>query len=154
VGLQHLEDETEKHWSSHGERQIALEAAVRAHLESADAAGKQHAREHSEISQALVKLGANQHTLGDNLTAWRIESGGDISIISNRLQQLERILLDGMGHLGTELRAWQERRAGGPIDRFKRWLYGSPKVFAWREEATLTRQVGKRGRRPEADPTP
>ena len=47
-----------------------------------------------------MKLGANQQTLGDNFTAWRIETGGDIGIVSNRLQQLEQNMLDLLGHLG------------------------------------------------------
>jgi hypothetical protein len=146
TSLEHLEDETAKHWSSHGERQIALEGCVRAQLESAEAAGKAHERDFKEISQVLVKLSATQQTLGDNLTAWRIESGGDLSIISNRLEQLERALLDGLGHLGSDLRAWQENHEVGRIDRFKRWLYGTAKVFPWREEAALTDQAGERGR--------
>src|SRR5262249_53023266 len=74
TGLKDLKEETEKHWTSSGERQIALEASVRAHLQSAEAAGKKHERDLNEIYQALVKLGANQQTLGDNFTAWRIES--------------------------------------------------------------------------------
>jgi len=132
TGLSHLKEETEKHWSSNGERQIALEAAVRAHLQGAEDAGKKHERDLNEIYQALVKLGANQQTLGDNFTAWRIESGGDIGIVSNRVQQLEQTVVDLLGHLGANLEAWrQEGRAGGrDRDGFKRWLYGTSKVFA------------------------
>src|SRR5262249_37335777 len=84
-GLRHLEEETKKRWSSNGERQIALEASVRAHLQSTEESAKKHERDLNEIYQALVKLGANQQTLGDNFTAWRIESGGDIGIVSNRV---------------------------------------------------------------------
>jgi hypothetical protein len=147
TGLRHIEEETEKRWSSNGERQIALEASVRAHLQSAEEATKKHGRDLNEIYQALVKLGANQQTLGDNFTAWRIESGGDIGIVSNRLQQLERTVLDLLGHLGTDLRAWrQESRVGGSrMEDFKRWLYGTSKVFAsgWREEAALPSKSGE-----------
>jgi hypothetical protein len=147
TGLRHLEEETEKRWSSNGERQIALEASVRAHLQSADEAAKKHERDLNEIYQALVKLGANQQTLGDNFTAWRIESGGDIGIVSNRVQQLERTMLDLLGHLGTDLRAWrQESRVGGSrVEDFKRWLYGTSKIFAsdWRGEAGLPSKAGE-----------
>ena len=45
AGLQRLQEETERHWSSNGERQIALEASVRAHLQGAEEAGKTHARD-------------------------------------------------------------------------------------------------------------
>ena len=103
LGLQRLQEGTERHWSSNGERQIALEASVRAQLQGAEEAGKTHARDLGEIYQALVKLGANQQTLGDNFTAWRIESGGDIGIVSNRVQQLEQTMLDLLGHFGSEL---------------------------------------------------
>src|SRR5215467_3153540 len=141
TGLRQLEEETEKRWSSNGERQIALEASVRAHLQSAEEAAKKHERDLNEIYQALVKLGANQQTLGDNFTAWRIESGGDIGIVSNRVQQLERTVLDLLDHLGTDLRAWrQESHVGGNrVESFKRWLYGTSKALAsgWREEAAL-----------------
>ena len=145
AGLQRLREETERHWSSNGERQIALEASVRAHLQGTEEAGKTHARDLSEIYQALVKLGANQQTLGDNFTAWRIESGGDIGIVNNRLQQLEQTILDLLGHLGNELQALrQEAREGrGRLGGFKRWLYGTGNVFAagWRDEIPANRQV-------------
>ena len=74
--------------------QIALEASVRAHLQGAEEAGKKHERDLGEVYQALVKLGANQQTLGDNFTAWRIETGGDIGIVNNGLQKLEQTMLD------------------------------------------------------------
>jgi hypothetical protein len=145
--LRHLEEETEKRWSSNGERQITLEASVRAHLQSAEESAKKHERDLNEIYQGLVKLGANQQTLGDNFTAWRIESGGDIGIVSNRVQQLERTVLDLLGHLGTDLRAWrQESRVGGNgAGSFKRWLYGTSKALAsgWREETALPSKAGE-----------
>jgi hypothetical protein len=130
TGLKHLKEETEKHWSSNGERQIALEASVRAHLQGAEDAGKKHERDLKEIYQALVKLGANQQTLGDNFTAWRIETGGDIGIVSNRVQQLEQTVVDLLGHLGANLQTWRQESRGGGRDGFKRWLYGTSKVFA------------------------
>ena len=147
TGLKRLTEETEKHWSSSGERQIALEATVRAHLQSAEEAGKKHERDLNEIYQALVKLGANQQTLGDNFTAWRIESGGDIGIVSNRLQQLEQTMLDVLGRLGADLRAWRQQRGkeSRRRDGFKRWLYGTGNVFAWREEATPTGKGAAKG---------
>jgi Clp amino terminal domain, pathogenicity island component len=143
VGLQRLQEGTERHWSSNGERQIALEASVRAQLQGAEEAGKTHARDLGEIYQALVKLGANQQTLGDNFTAWRIESGGDIGIVSNRVQQLEQTMLDLLGHFGSELQALRQEShdsAGGRRNGFKRWLYGTGNVFgaSWRDETAPT----------------
>ncbi len=131
-GLLRLQQETERHWSSNGERDIALETSVRAHLQGAEEAGKKHERDLGEVYQALVKLGANQQTLGDNFTAWRIETGGDIGIVSNRLQQLEQNMLDLLGHLGAELQALRLELREGPSNRhgFKRWLYGTGNVLA------------------------
>ena len=145
AGLRRLQEETERHWDSHGERQIALEASVRSHLQGTEDAGKAHARDLSEIYQALVKLGANQQTLGDNFTAWRIETSGDIGIVNNRLQQLEHNVLDLLSHLGNELQALRQQgdarriRFGG----FKRWLYGTGNVIpaGWRSDPSSTRQM-------------
>ena len=106
AGLQRLQQETERHWSSNGERDIALEASVRSHLQGAEEAGKKHERDLGEVYQALVKLGANQQTLGDNFTAWRIETGGDIGIINNRLQQVEQTMA---AMSGSHCSTWRTR---------------------------------------------
>ena len=116
---------------------------MRAQLQGAEEAGKTHARDLGEIYQALVKLGANQQTLGDNFTAWRIESGGDIGIVSNRVQQLEQTMLDLLGHFGSELQALRQGShdsAGGRRNGFKRWLYGTGNVFgaSWRDDTAPT----------------
>jgi ClpA/ClpB-like protein len=142
ASLQRLQEETERHWSSKEERQVALESSVRAQLQGAEDAGKTHARDLGEVYQALLKLGANQQTLGDNFTAWRIESGGDIAIVNNRLQQLEQTTLDLLGHLGAELNALRQdshEGVGGRRNGFKRWLYGTGNVFAagWRDETAV-----------------
>jgi hypothetical protein len=146
AALQLLQEETERHWSSDGERQIALEASVRAHLQGAEEAAKKQERDLGEIYQALVKLGANQQTLGDNFTAWRIETGGDIGIVNNGLQRLEQTTLDLLGHLGSDLHALREEtRAGrgGLFYRFKRWLFGTSNVLeaGWREHTPTTRET-------------
>jgi Clp amino terminal domain, pathogenicity island component len=140
TGLQHLQQETERHWSSNGERQIALEASVRAHLQAAEEAGKKQERDLGEVYQALVKLGANQQTLGDNFTAWRIETGGDIGIVNNGLHQLEQTVLDLLGHLGNDIQAL---RREGYTGGFKRWLYGTGNVSAgsWRDETPAPRHA-------------
>ena len=146
AALRGLQEDAERHWGSTEERQIALDASVKAQLQGAEEASKTHERDLGEIYQALVKLGANQQTLGDNFTAWRIESGGDIGIVNNRLQQLEQTTLDLLGHLGGELQALRQEGhdgAGGRRNGFKRWLYGTGNVFAagWRDEIPATRDV-------------
>ena len=134
AGLQRLQEETERHWSSNGERQIALEASVRPHLQGAEEAGKKHERDLGEIYQALVKLGANQQTLGDNFTAWRIETGGDIGIVNNGLQKLEQTMLTCWAISAATCRRCARRASagGGRRNGFKRWLYGTGNVFAVR----------------------
>jgi hypothetical protein len=121
-------------------------------MQAAEEAVKKQERDLGEIYQALVKLGANQQTLGDNFTAWRIETGGDIGIVNNGLQKLEQTMLDMIGHLGAELHAMRQESDAGGVRRngFKRWLYGTGHVFAsgWREENPPPRQVS-----PTAPPT-
>ena len=55
-----------------------------------------HERDLNEIFEALVKLGTNQQTLANNLEAWRLDSSGDVSIVSNRLENMERTLQDAL----------------------------------------------------------
>ena len=140
TGLSRLQQDTERYWGATGERQIALDASVRAHLQGAEEAAKKHDKDLGEVYQALVKLGANQQTLGDNFTAWRIETGGDIGIVNNGLRQLEQTVLGLFGQLGGELQALQQRTtsvqtASRIRGGFKRWLYGTDSVFGWRGEA-------------------
>lgn len=133
VSLRRLQEASDRNWTSGGERQIALEASVRALLQTAEESNKAYERHLGEIYQALVKLGANQQTLGDNFATWRTETGGDIGIVDNRLQQLEHTILELLGQLGREL---QTLRQGSYVNGawrgngFKRWLYGTNSVFA------------------------
>jgi len=127
-----LRDELERLSTATGERQIALEASIRAQLQGAEEAGKAHERDLAEIYEALVKLGTNQQTLGDNLGTWRVESSGDIGIIGNRLQQMEQTTLDLLTRLGDNVAALRPaggEDAGRRSNGFKRWLYGTTGVL-------------------------
>jgi hypothetical protein len=148
---QRLQKDAERHWQSAGAQQIALETSVRAQLRKAEEASKARERELEEIHQGLAQLGASQQMLADNLAAWRAENGGDIGIVSNRLQQLEHTALDLLDRLNGEVQALHQeyhedeaRRGNG----FKRWLYGTGNVFAtsWRDEAASIRQTLDRPR--------
>jgi hypothetical protein len=131
--FQQIQDENARHWNMAAERMIALEAIVRAHLQGAEDAGKTHDQDLKEVYEALVKLGSNQQTLGNNLNGWRLENSGDVSIISNRLEQLENTILDMLSRVSAEMHnvlddhspAGEPRLANG----FKRWLYGTTQVF-------------------------
>jgi hypothetical protein len=158
--LQRLQERIERQLASSAERQIALEASLRAQLQGAEEARKAHERNLSEIHQGLVKLGANQQMLGENFTAWRGEAGGDIGIVSNRLQQLEHTMLDLLGQLGGELQALRQENHGNGSRRghgFKRWLYGTSSVFTpiRREEAGSASDSGRQAtaRPPGAQPS-
>ncbi|HZT48118.1 MAG TPA: hypothetical protein VFA64_09080 [Hyphomicrobiaceae bacterium] len=153
TGLQRLQAETERRWASSDERQIALEASVRAHLHAAEEASKAHGQVLGEVHQALMKLATSQQTLGDNFATWRSESGGDIGIVSNRVAQLEQTMLDLLSQLGGELQALRQESHGDGGRRsngFKRWLYGTSSVFASRREAPGT----PRTERQPGDPPP
>ena len=158
AGLQRRQDAMERQWTSASERQMALEASVRAQLQAAEEASKAHERTLDHINEVLdtlranqQTLGANQQTLGENLSSWQSESGGDIGIVSNRLQQLEQTVLDALGQLSLEVQALRQesfengaRRGNG----FKRWLYGTGNVLqsSWREEAASMREAAGRPR--------
>jgi hypothetical protein len=129
ASLRRLQEASDRNWTSGGERQIALEASVRAQMQTAEEANKAYERHLGEIYEALVKLGANHQTLGDNFAAWRTETAGDIGILNNRLQQLEQLL----GQLGSHLQLLGRQQHDGEGRRgngFKRWLYGTSHVFA------------------------
>ena len=100
-----------------------------------------------EVHDALVKLGTNQQTLAGNLEQWRLESGGDLGIISNRLELLERGSaqpLEMLGQMQVDMQALQQvaladydhNRRG-----FKNWLFGTDDIFAnsWMDETSALR---------------
>jgi hypothetical protein len=105
-------------------------------------ATKTHERDLSEIFEALVKLGTNQQTLGNNLEAWRLDSSGDISIVSNRLENMERTLQHGASPDAPS----SPEGDGPPGKGFKRWLYGTGRVLpsSWREDAAALRESLRR----------
>ena len=100
-----------------------------------------------EVHDALVKLGTNQQTLAGNLEQWRLESGGDLGIISNRLELLERGSaqpLELLNQMQVDMQALQQvaladydhNRRG-----FKNWLFGTDDIFAnsWMDETSALR---------------
>jgi hypothetical protein len=127
------------------DRLAALEATIEGHLQRSDEASKTHEHSLAEIYEALVKLGTNQQTLASNLNTWRVESSGDIGIISNRLQEMERNAQDTLGRLDGQMQSMrhvtrsEERPSFGS---FKRWLYGTTSVLsgAWRDDPDAVRK--------------
>jgi hypothetical protein len=132
-GVLRLQEESQRNWNAATERTMALEAMVRAQIERVEEATKTHERDLHEVYEAMVKIGANQQALGNNLNTWRLESSGDLSIISNRLEKLEGNTQELLSRISGEVRALraeafdEEARHGRG---FKHWLYGTGKVFA------------------------
>ena len=125
----------------------SLEAIVRAQSERVDDAGKAHERDLNEIFEALVKLGTNQQTLASNLESWRLDNSGDVSIVSNRLENMERTLQETLAPPERSRKA-PKAMARGPAN-FKRWLYGTKRVLpaTWRDDAAAIRELFRNGRR-------
>lgn len=116
-------------------RLAQLETAIRTHLQSAEEIAKTHERDLSEIYEALVKLGANQQTLANNLNTWRLDTSGDVSIVSNRLEALETTVLESLGRISAELQMLRGPGSGEEAQvtgggGFKRWLYGTNRVLS------------------------
>lgn len=135
-----------------------VETALRAQAERMEEAGKTHEHDLSEIYEALVKIGANQQTLAANLETWRLDSGGDIGIVSNRVESLEKVLRAVLPRPRPEpqqqpAQAEAARATGDdlyegepPTGSFKRWLFGTTRVLpaSWREDMSALRDSVRR----------
>jgi hypothetical protein len=123
-------------WDTLAEKLAGLEALVRAQYTRMDGASKNHERDLNEIFEGLVKLGANQQTLANNLESWRLDNSGDVSIVSNRLQNLESML---QKTLFPPTRG--EDAGNGVRGGLKRWLYGTTRVLplSWRDDTAAVR---------------
>ena len=122
----------------------AIEANIESHLQRSDEAAKMHENSLAEIYEALVKLGTNQQTLASNLNTWRVESSGDISIISNRLLEMERNTQDMASRFDGQVESLRHVTRGEdrPFGSFKRWLYGTTSLLsgAWRDDPDAVRR--------------
>ena len=133
------------------ERQAALAAQMLAALQAAEEAAKARDRRLVEILQAVASLGASQQTLAHSLAAWRVELGGDVAIVSNRLEQMQQTMLGLLEQLNGAVHALRLEHLENGARRghgFKRWLYGTGDVFAtsWREDADRMRSAIDRPR--------
>jgi hypothetical protein len=121
-----------------------IETSIESHLQRSDEAAKMHENSLAEIYEALVKLGTNQQTLASNLNTWRVESSGDVSIISNRLLEMERNTQDMASRLDGQMESLRHvtRNDDRPFGSFKRWLYGTTSVLsgAWRDDPDAVRR--------------
>ena len=113
-----------------GERLNAVERAIAAEIETAAAKHQAYAQDLTEVHDALMKLNQNQHTLAGSIDQWRADAAGDLSVISNRLTNLDRDnerpieTLNAMQvHMDTMNRLMIERYHRR--NRFWYWLFGT-----------------------------
>lgn len=121
------------------DRLSVVEDLLRGQTERMLEATKTHERDLGEVFEALVKLGTNQQTLASNLEAWRLDSSGDISIVSNRLERLERSLVPPPA---TPRPQAAVPHSGAPREKaIKRWRV---LPATWREDAAALRELLRR----------
>ncbi len=112
------------------ERLDGVERALAAEIETAATKHQAYTRDLSEVHEALMKLNQNQHTLAGSIDQWRADAAGDLSVISNRLTNLDRdnerpietlnalsVHMDNMNKMMIER---YHRR-----NRFWYWLFGT-----------------------------
>ena len=133
------------------ERQMALLSALRTSQQAAEEAAKLRDRRLVEILQAISSLDASQQSLAQSLAAWRVEIGGDISIVNNRLEETHHAMLELYDRLTGEVQALRQGHLENGTRRgtgFKRWLYGTPNVFgtSWHEGSVSIRHAPDRPR--------
>lgn len=126
------------------ERTNALETLVKTSADQALAAAR---ADKSELHEAVVALATKQQTLADNLEQWRAESEGGLSIVSNRLELLERgsaAPLAMMKQMQTDLANLQQVTLADYDQNRKgirNWLFGTEDIFSgsWRDETAQIR---------------
>lgn len=117
-----------------------------------------NARSLSEVHEALLKLNANQQTIAASVDQWRLDAAGDLGVISNRIEALERGQsrpVQMLDTLSAQLQALirpaapatlpREARAGGR-NRFLVWLFGTDEVWSagWRPRLTAAKGPDQR----------
>lgn len=87
-----------------------------------------------ELHDALVKIGGNQQTLATALDQWRLDTAGDLNVISTRVEQMEKVAdkpAQMMQQLAAEVQsmhAMQLKREARK-SRFRMWLFGTEDWF-------------------------
>lgn len=112
------------------ERLNGVERALTAEIETAAAKHQAYTQDLGEVHEALMKLNQNQHTLAGSIDQWRTDAAGDLSVISNRLTNLDNdnerpietlkalsVHVDALNKMMLER---YHRR-----NRFRYWLFGT-----------------------------
>jgi hypothetical protein len=116
--------------ASMAERMTSLERSL------ADSVARQtevqtvHSAELREVHDALIKLNTNQHTLAGSIDQWRLDGVGDVSVIANRLDTIEKTSSKPLAMMET-LTASMEQVNKATVERYHRknrfwyWLFGT-----------------------------
>jgi len=122
--------ETQSTLAMMAERMSALEANLTISLQKSADEQAVHTAELKEVHEALIKLNINQHTLAGSIDQWRLDGVGDVSVIANRLDGIEKSTtrpLQLIENLTTSVdninRATVERYHRR--NRFWYWLFGT-----------------------------
>lgn len=99
-----------KSWTGASERIAAVEQTLGQQGKQVGLINQAVDGELMQIRKALVALGHAQQTLSTAIDEWRLNNSGDLSVISNRLESLEKTALTS------------ERSTGGVLERVDRAL--------------------------------
>ena len=139
------------------DRLNGVERAVAAEIETAAAKHQAYAQDLTEVHDALMKLNQNQHTLAGSIDQWRSDATGDLSVISNRLTNLDRDnerpieTLNAMQvHMDTMNKLMIERYHRR--NRFWYWLFGTDDWIgaSWPSQAAAMESERQRLKVPQA----
>jgi hypothetical protein len=112
------------------ERIGRLEAALTTSLQRNAELQNQHASELKEVHEALLKLNTNQHTLAGSIDQWRLDGVGDVSVIANRLEGIEKSTAKPAQML-EQIQAGVDNIGRATVERYHRrnrfwyWLFGT-----------------------------
>ena len=139
------------------DRLNGVERAVAAEIETAAAKHQAYAQDLTEVHDALMKLNQNQLTLAGSIDQWRSDATGDLSVISNRLTNLDRDnerpieTLNAMQvHMDTMNKLMIERYHRR--NRFWYWLFGTDDWIgaSWPSQAAAMESERQRLKVPQA----
>lgn len=122
------------------QRLAAMEQRIAA---SANRNGELHAardKDVLELHEALVKINGNQQTLAASMDQWRMEMAGDVGVVANRMEVIERNAerpVQMLSQLNSDMQAMyamtlkREQRKS----RFRTWLFGTEDWYgeSWAE---------------------
>ena len=112
------------------ERAASLEKTLVVNLDKSANLQAIHSSELKEVHEALIKLNTNQHTLAGSIDQWRLDGVGDLSVIANRLENIETTAGKPVP-LIENLTASVETLNKATIERYHRrhrfyyWLFGT-----------------------------